>query len=100
MWTFLASKAITLFMLERYDEALDCSHRAQQYPISAIWAYMGELSTIGILGRNGDARETLERALNLQPDLSVGFIKLALPITHEPSRDHFFDGLIKAGVPE
>ena len=62
--------------------------------------YGRKLSTLGILGRKGDAREALERALNLQPELSVGFIKLALPITHEPSRDHFFDGLIKAGVAE
>jgi tetratricopeptide (TPR) repeat protein len=100
MWTFLASKAIALFMLERYDESLDCSHRAQQYPINAIWAYMGELSTLGILKRKKEAEDALERALKIQPDLSVSFIKQALPITHVPSSDHFFEGLIKAGVPE
>lgn len=80
-------------MFERYDEAPDCSHHAQQYPIPAIRAYMGELSTLGILGRKGAAREALERALNLQPELSIGFIKLALPITHEPSRDHSWSRL-------
>ncbi len=100
MWTFLASKAIALFMLERYDESLDCSHRAQQYPITAIWAYMGELSTLGILGRKEGALRALERALEIQPNLSISFIKRALPITHVPSSDHFFEGLIKAGVPE
>ncbi len=99
MWTFLASKAIALFLLERYDESLDCSHRAQQYPITAIWAYMGELSTLGILKRKKEAEDALERALKIQPDLSVSFIKQALPITHVPSSDHFFEGLIKAGVP-
>jgi adenylate cyclase len=100
MWTFLASKAIALCMLERYDEALACSHRAQQYPITAIWAYMAELSTLGILGREAAAREALGRALKIQPDLSVSFIKQALPITHEASSNRFFGGLLKAGVAE
>jgi adenylate cyclase len=100
MWVFLASKAIALFMLERYDEALACSHRAQQSPITAIWAYMGELSTLGVLGREAAAREALGRALKIQPDLSISFIKQALPITHEASSNRFFGGLLKAGVPE
>jgi tetratricopeptide (TPR) repeat protein len=100
MWTFLASKAIALFMLERYDEALACSRRAQQYPITAIWAYMAELSTLGFLGRDEAAKEALRRALKLQPELTVSFIRQALPITHEPSRERFFGGLIKAGVPD
>jgi tetratricopeptide (TPR) repeat protein len=100
MWTFLASKAIALFMLERYDEALACSHRAQQYPITAIWAYMAELSTLGILEREETAKEALGRALKIQPGLSVSFIRQALPITHEPSSNRFFGGLLKAGVPE
>jgi hypothetical protein len=30
----------------------------------------------------------------------VPFIKLALPITHEPSSKRFFGGLLKAGVPD
>jgi tetratricopeptide (TPR) repeat protein len=100
MWTFLASKAIALFMLQRYEEALDCSHRAQQYPITAIWAYMGELATLGTLDRQDEARDALKRALILQPDLSISFIKQALPITHAASRDQFICGLVNAGVPD
>jgi adenylate cyclase len=99
MWTFLASKAIALFMLQRYEEALDCSHSAQRYPITAIWAHMGELATLGTLEREEEAREALERALIPQPDLSISFIEQALPITHTASRKHFIDGLAKAGVP-
>jgi len=99
MWTFLASKAIALSLLKQYEEALYCCRRARQYPISAIWAYMGELSALGHLGRSEEAAEALARALKLQPDLSIWFIKQALPITHKPSSDHFFGGLIKAGVP-
>ena len=99
MWTFLASKAIALFMLHRYDEALDCSRRAQQYPITAIWAWMGELASLGKLGRKAEAAEALERALKLQPDLTIEHIAQVLPITHRPSREDFLECLARAGVP-
>jgi adenylate cyclase len=100
MWTFLASKAIALFMLERYDDALACAHRAQRYPVTAIWAHMAELATLGTLGRLEEATEAITRALQKQPDLDITFIRQALPVTHAPSAAHFYDGLIKAGVPK
>ena len=100
MWTFLASKAIALFMLERYEEALDCAHRSQQYPITAIWAHMAELATLGTLGRHEEAVEALSKALQVQLDLDMTFIRQALPITHAASAEHFYGALTKAGVPE
>ncbi len=100
MWTFLASKAIALFMLKRYDEALDTSRRSQRYPVTAIWAHMAELATLGTLGRQEEAAQALTRALQAQPDLDMTFIRQALPITHAASAEHFYGGLIKAGVPE
>lgn len=100
MWTFLASQAIALFMLERYDEALETSRRSQQYPISAIWAYMGELATLGVLGNKQAAQTALEYVLGKQPDLTISFVEKALPITHQASRERFLGGLAKAGVPD
>lgn len=100
MWTFLASKAIALFMLQRYDEALDCAHRSQRYPVTAIWAHMAELATLGTLERHDEAAEALPRALQIQPDLDMTFIRQALPVTHPASAEHFYGGLMKAGVPE
>ena len=100
MWVFLASKAIALVMLERYDEALEHSRKAQKYPITAIWAYMGELSALGHLRREDEAAEALARALERKPDLTMGFIRQSLPVDHGPTGDHFFNGLALAGVPE
>ena len=100
MWTFLASKAIALFMLERYDDALACAHRSQRYPVTAIWEHMAELATLGTLERQDEATEAMARALRIQPDLDMTFIRQALPVTHAPSADHFYGGLIKAGVPK
>lgn len=100
MWTFLASKAIALFMLERYDDALVCAHRSQRYPVTAIWAHMAELATLGTLEQHDEAAEAMTRALQIQPDLDMTFIRQALPVTHPASADHFYGGLMKAGVPE
>jgi len=61
---------------------------------------MAELATLGTLGRHEEATTALTRALQVQPDLDVTFIRQALPITHTVSAEHFYGGLIKAGVPE
>ena len=100
MWTFLASKAIALFMLQRYDEALDCSRQAQQYPMTAIWAYLAELATLGALGRNDEAARALANALQREPRLCMDFIRKALPITDADYGERFYGGLIRAGVPD
>ena len=54
LWVFLASKAIALVMLERFDEAISVSKAAQQHPNAAIYAFLGEMSA---QGHKGDSRE-------------------------------------------
>ena len=99
MWVFLASKAIALVMLKKYEQAIEISKQAQNFPVTGIWAYLGQLSALGLLERYDEAQVALNRVLQIQPNLSQSFIKQALPITHVPSRKHFFNGLEKAGVP-
>lgn len=61
---------------------------------------MGELATLGYLQRDENARNALERALRLEPRLSIPFVIRALPITHKAGKAKFIGGLLKAGVPE
>jgi hypothetical protein len=61
---------------------------------------MAELATPGTLGRHEEVARALTRALQVQPDLDMTFIRQALPITHPASAEHFYGGLIKAGVAE
>ena len=53
---------------------------------------MGRVATMSVVAA--------ERALEMQPNLSIGFIRQALPITHASSAEQFYDALIRAGVPE
>ena len=100
MWAFLASKAIALSLLDRHEEAVEYARRAQRQPNSAIWANMAELSALGHLGRTDEAKQALAHALALKPDLSVAFVDAALKIKRQRDRQHYIDGLIKAGVPQ
>ena len=96
----MASKAIALILLGRCDEGLDWARKAQRQPSTAIWAFMPEVSALGLLGRIDEAREAFERVKRIKPDASCAFVDQALAFTHASDRDHFVSGLIKAGVPQ
>ena len=100
MWAFQASKAIALLLLERYDEAAEYARQALPQPNTAIWANMAEISALGHLGRAEEAAQALARARPIKPDLALDFVDTALKFKHQRDRQHYIDGLIKAGVPE
>ncbi len=100
LWAYMASKAIALIMLGRYEEGLDWALRAQQQPNTALWAFLPEASALALLGRTDEAHAALERARQLQHDVSVHFVDHTLPITDTDYRELFVGGLIAAGMLE
>ena len=100
LWAFQASKAIALILLERYEEALDYARMAQRQPNTALWAFMPEVSVLGLMGRIDEARAALERVHRLKPDITCSFAMQVLPISRTADRGHFVRGLLAAGVPE
>ncbi len=99
MWAFMASKAIALIMLGRYQEALEWARKAQRQPNSPLWAFLPEVGALALLDRLDEARAVLDRARALQPDVSVRFVDNVLPISDPGYREVFVGGLIKAGMP-
>ncbi len=100
LWAFQASKAIALILLERYEEALNYARMAQRQPNTALWAFMPEVSVLGLMGRVDEARAALERVHRLKPDITCSFAMQVLPISRTADREHFVRGLLAAGVPE
>ncbi|MFP6730917.1 MAG: tetratricopeptide repeat protein [Alphaproteobacteria bacterium] len=98
MWAFMASKAIALILLERYDEALTWTRKGQQRADLPIWAHMPEVSALGLLGRIEEASTALDRVRQLKPDVSLDFVDQVLKFTNAIDREHFVDGLRKAGL--
>ncbi len=97
---FPASKAIALNLLGRHEEALDWARQSLRQPRTAVWANMAEVSALGHLGRDDEAREALARARAIKPDLSIGFVDVALKFKVAADRAHYVDGLRRAGLDE
>ncbi len=100
MWAFMASKAIALILLERYDEALTWTRKGQQQADLPIWAHMPEVCALGLLGRIDEAQAALDRVRRLKPNVSLDFVDQALKFSNTTDREHFVDGLRKAGLTE
>jgi len=100
LWVYLASKAIALVMLERFDEAITVSRTAQHNPNVAIYAHLGEVSALGHKNDEKGAVDAVMRARAVKPDLSVGYVNKALPVADPECREIFLGGLRKAGLPE
>ncbi len=99
MWAYLASKAIALVMLERFDDAIEVSQRSQRQANSAVFSHLAEISALGHLGRSEEAQDAIARARAKKPDVSIAWVDEALPITDARCREIFHDGLRKAGLP-
>jgi adenylate cyclase len=100
MWTFMASKAIALILLGRYEEGVDWARKAQRQSNTTLWAVMPEVSALALLDRLDEAHAALERARELKREVSVQFVDRVLPITDAGYRERFMGGLVKAGLPE
>jgi adenylate cyclase len=99
LWAFLASKAIALIMVERYEEGIALSQEAQRHPDSKLFANLAEVSGLGLLGKENEAADALDRLQQIQPDISLCFIEQSIPIAKSDARDRFLHGLASAGMP-
>jgi adenylate cyclase len=98
MWAFMASKAIALILLQRYDDALAWTRKGQRQADLPVWAHMPEVCALGLLGRIDEARAALDHVRQLKPDVSLDFVDQALKFTNASDREHFVDGLRIAGL--
>jgi len=98
LWEFLASKAIALIMVERYEEGIALSQEAQRNHGSHLFGYLAEVSGLGILGKEKESADALERLKKVQPDISIGFIEQSLPMAMSEAKDRFLQGLELAGM--
>lgn len=76
------------------------ARQAQRHSNTAIWAFMPEVSALGLMGRIDEARAALARVHRLKPDVSCSFATQVLPFSGTVDREHFVRGLLAAGVPE
>jgi adenylate cyclase len=98
LWAFLASKAIALIMLERYEEGIALSQEAQSSNDSHLFGYLAEVSGLGNSGRAAEAADALNRLRKVQPDISIEFVEQSLPMATSEGKSRFLRGLELAGM--
>jgi TolB-like protein len=97
---FFSGMAITLIFLERHEESVEWAQKTLQHP-HFPWQVRAHLtSALAHLGRDREAKSSLAGLLGFNPDISISAVKQMFATTDGPHRDHYLDGLRKAGLPE
>ncbi|MBO9410814.1 MULTISPECIES: winged helix-turn-helix domain-containing protein [unclassified Ruegeria] len=94
-----------LFHLERYEEALDAARQLGAVATSNTWRLFHHLlsaATLAEMGRQDDAQEAVNDALEINPKLSISAMRrqFAGSKNHPENRRIWLASLQKAGVPE
>lgn len=92
--------ALSLLVLHRHEESVEWARKALQYPNTPWLTRLHFMSALGHLGRNEEAARALADLLVVQPACTISFVEPRLVFTDDAYRDHHFDGLREAGLPE
>ncbi len=99
-WLTLMLKAAALRLLERHGEALSHCRQACQIPHTGFLPYMHLASILSEIGEAEDARAAIEKATEIEPRFSIGFLRANFQGLNERAISSLFDGLRSAGAPE
>lgn len=97
---FNAGLALALLLSQRHEESAKMARMALQYPNTSWLTHLHLLSALGHLGRKEEATKALADLIDIQPDCSISFVEPRLPFTDVGCRDHHFEGMRRAGMPE
>jgi adenylate cyclase len=101
LWAFTVCHALTLILAGENEDALFWAHKTMQNPHSTgYWPYAVLAAASANLDRLDDARSAVARALKEKPDLTLSYLKKALPTKHEGGLEPYLAGLRKAELPE
>jgi adenylate cyclase len=88
---------IALYLAHRYEDAIATLRRGQ--PLNSMaWRWLA--AACAQLGREQDARAAAEAYLKLTPDFAIGRHLEALHFRYPEDREHYAEGLRKAGLPD
>ena len=99
-WNTFMLKGSALRFLGRHDEAIAHCRQACQIPDAGFLTYMHLAAASAEAGQNSEAQAVVEKAMQLQPALSINFIRSRFVGMHETTLKSLLDSLRKAGVSE
>ncbi len=94
-------RSLTCTLLHQYEEAAEWARETMRNPrVSGYWPHAALASALGNLGRIEEARDAVQEALRLKPDLSLAYLAKTLPTKEPDGLEPYLEGLRKAGLPE
>ncbi len=97
---FQSWRAMTLFDLKRYEEAVEWAHRASRHPNPRLWSFAVLAAALIKLGREDEARVALDGLFARAPHFTLGFVRESQSFLKAELTEQFVEALRKAGVPE
>ena len=91
------TRSAALFQLQRYQDAIESLNMVSERQSWEI-AYMA--ASMAYLGRMGDAQHQVKLLLVTRPTMTISKILKIEPYQTEQGRNHFAEGLRRAGLPE
>ena len=99
-WVTLAVKGSALRVLGRHDEAIAHCRQACRFPDSGYLPHMFFAAALSEAGQKSEALAAVENSMQLEPLLSINFLRDRFVGAHETYLKSLLDSLRKAGVPE
>ena len=93
-------KAFALVLIKDHDSAVNWGRRGIRSQENVFWAYAHVLSALGHLEHYGEAKQVLADLLQVKPDFCSETIDESLRFRNAADREHYLEGLRKAGLPE
>ena len=89
--------AIIHYLEKNHEEAVAVLNRVESL---TIWDHLILAASHAQLGQDEKARQHAGEILAINPDFSLARFKPTIEFRQEADREHYLDGLIKAGLPE
>jgi adenylate cyclase len=101
LWGTMCYRSLACNLLGQYDAAVDWGHKATSQPRAAgggYWPHAVLASALGNLGQLAKARKALDESRRRKPDLSLAYLRQALPTKQPDGLRTYLEGLRKAGL--
>jgi TolB-like protein/cytochrome c-type biogenesis protein CcmH/NrfG len=99
MWMHWDNMTYAQFGAGHYEGTIEAARQVMRERPEYAYPYIMRAASAAQLGRDADARAAIERAIELQPDLSIEFVQSVFASMSEDFRRRLADGLRLAGAP-
>jgi tetratricopeptide (TPR) repeat protein len=99
-WAFATMRACALVLIKDYEDAVVWGQKGIRDNPQMFWPYVHVASALGHMGLTKEATQAVAELLRVKPDFSTATIDETVRFRNPADRDHYIDGLRKAGLPE